>query len=494
MTNRTGADSGSTRRRRRTARRVAAGALAVAAAAVWAAPGVAGAETGESPAAPAAAGQVSPPAIPVATEKASQVAALEKALHIGNQLATEDVEVQSEVGNLNANIEELLGNAYAEVWFDPWHARFDVGVAPATKADLPDLRALIAERGLQAVTQFVNVTSTHQELAAAESGWVARSGPLMAKSEAAVSIDAASNEVVVEVSEADSSGEAQSLVQATKSAPAAASGSGSVAVVSKAVPAAKLQVAPRACVFRAKSADYCDPPLVTGTEIYSPPVNGVFHICTAGFMAVSIEEAQYPDHYLLTAGHCFEGASGYQNGEWGSANHAEQGRGIGYLGYRFIGAQGDAAFINLDVNTSYWLDAHGDSWYPYVYTPGESWGGASGEYYPINIVGTNEPPNVQYQTPCHVGVATEVQCGVTTATNVSEGISYEAGTVVVGNLVQNTACAAPGDSGGPWIFNNYAMGLTVGGGANCGGSVFDDLHAIDHNLGMKVVGFAGTVE
>jgi hypothetical protein len=239
---------------------------------------------------------------------------------------------------------------------------------------------------------------------------------------------------------------------------------------------------------------------VGGTEIYSPPVGGVYHLCTAGFMAVSIDESEYPDHYLLTAAHCFEGASGYQTGEWGSANHKEVGHGIGYLGYRFIGSQGDAAFINLNVNTSYWLDAYGDTWYPYVYTPGEGWGPGGIEYYPINIVGTDDPPNVQYQDPCHSGLSSKVQCGVTEAINVETYIDYPtAGPVLVGSLVKNSACSTEGDSGGPWIFYNYAMGLDVAAiGGNCGaggtGSLFDNEHTIDHSLGMRVVGFDGSIE
>lgn len=48
------------------------------------------------------------------------------------------------------------------------------------------------------------------------------------------------------------------------------------------------------------------------------------------------------------------------------------------------------------------------------------------------------------------------------------------------------------------FLNNYAMGLDVAGGNNCneggGASLFDDLHATDHILGMRVVGFEGTVE
>ncbi|MHB8531660.1 MAG: chymotrypsin family serine protease [Solirubrobacteraceae bacterium] len=237
--------------------------------------------------------------------------------------------------------------------------------------------------------------------------------------------------------------------------------------------------------------------MIGGMEIWSEPYGGYYTICTGGFMARSIYPESYPDHYLLTAGHCLKGNPEREKGPWTSANKAIQGHQIGNAAYSTIGLSGDGGFIDLNVEHSYWEDSKAWGWYPYVYTPGKEWGILNA--YSINIVGTNEPPNIQHQTPCHsTGIKNpnEIVCGVTERTGVTGSIEYKPGELTsVGNLVENTGCSNGGDSGGPWYYNNYAMGIDVAS-LGCPGhaSLYDDLHAIDHVLGMKVVGWEGTVE
>jgi hypothetical protein len=426
-------------------------------------------------------------------EKPAQVSALMSRLGITEAIATQDVETQDAVGNLPSAVEEALGNAYAGMWFDPWHARFDIGVAPTTQSSLSKIRSLVAEHRVDGLTDFVPVQSTYGQLLASKTGWDARLGALANRHEAKTMLDASQNAVVLALSADVSAQEVTALATATTE--------DSVNVRIERIAPAHLGSAVTylgACTFTPQLADYCDPPLVAGTEIFSPPIGGYFKICTGGFMAQSILPEQYPDHYLLTAGHCFDGGSGYQTGQWASADHQEHAHAIGFLGYRYEDARGDAAFIDLSLEHSYWEDSNSWGWYPYLYTPGKLWGPKSWpEDYSINIVGTNETPNVQYQTPCHSGFGAGVHCGVTEYTEVSERILGEESGQIIGHLVQNSACAEHGDSGGPWFFNNYAMGIMVGGQGGCpsgGPSVFDDLHATDHALGMKVVGSVGTVE
>lgn len=393
---------------------------------------------------------------PVTAEGLAQVTALTKALNISESQAVRDVQVQDAVGNLNLTIEETLGATYAGVWFDPWRGRFEIGVAPVTGQNQSKIETLIAEHGVQGVTDFVSVRSTYQELLASENGWAERDGSLLQKEQARTMIDAATNSVVVDISDDVPVSEVQTLTQAATA--------DTVNVVINRVPARQIVVKPLStispCKFKASQADLCEPPLVGGVQIFSTGYvehhETYFSVCTAGFMAESTEPAQYPDHYLLTAAHCFLGNKTVEQAPWYSAGPSEKGHAVGYMNYHYINIGGDAAFINLNLENSYWETSKIWGWYPYIYTPGQPWGNHGwSEDYSVNIVGTDEPPNVQYQTPCHVGYGSGVTCGVTEYTNVQTYIDYSkdgGSDTLVGNLVQNSACSTEGDSGGPWIF------------------------------------------
>ncbi|MER6914268.1 S1 family peptidase [Streptomyces sp. NPDC000594] len=62
------------------------------------------------------------------------------------------------------------------------------------------------------------------------------------------------------------------------------------------------------------------------------------------------------------------------------------------------------------------------------------------------------------------GSTTGYRTGVVQALNVT--VNYGGGQVVYG-LIQTTACAQPGDSGGPLFAGNTALGLLSGGAGNC---------------------------
>ena len=61
-------------------------------------------------------------------------------------------------------------------------------------------------------------------------------------------------------------------------------------------------------------------------------------------------------------------------------------------------------------------------------------------------------------------------------------------------MVYNTGCSEHGDSGGPWYFSQYAMGIDVGytnylcKWGPAGGSWFDEIQATEEALGLNVVG------
>jgi streptogrisin D len=68
------------------------------------------------------------------------------------------------------------------------------------------------------------------------------------------------------------------------------------------------------------------------------------------------------------------------------------------------------------------------------------------------------------------GSTTRLRSGTVTALN--QTVRYAQGTVR--GLVRTTACAEPGDSGGPFFAGSTALGLTSGGSGNCtfGGTTF----------------------
>lgn len=69
------------------------------------------------------------------------------------------------------------------------------------------------------------------------------------------------------------------------------------------------------------------------------------------------------------------------------------------------------------------------------------------------------------------GSTTGLRSGTVTALN--QTVNYGGGDIVSG-LTRTNACAEPGDSGGPFFFNNVGYGLTSGGSGNCsvGGTTF----------------------
>jgi hypothetical protein len=439
---------------------------------------------------------------PLTVEGRAQENALVQALNVPDPQAVRDVQVQRSVGNLNGTLERTLGSTYADVWFDPWHARFDVGVAPSTAQHESELRSIIADHGLSGVTSLIPVGSTYGELVSAKVKLDSQLRSLTSSQHARTKIDASGNSVILEVDGDFSAEEVQSLT--------AALGDSGVTIMVKTVPVQQLVTTADTtfspCTFEASVYDLCNPPLLGGVQIFSTGqiIEGepYYRVCTAGFLATSKFPTSYPDHYLLTAGHCFMGDEVIEDGSWYSAEHEANGATIGTMAYHYISEEGDAAFIDLNEHTSYWEDAPSDAVPSFVYTPGQAWSAEpTTEDYEIARVGENDPENIEYQVPCHSGWGSGVHCGVTEATDVTTEVNYSGeggGTKRVGNLVENSACGAPGDSGGPWIFDHYAMGLMVSTSGTCeeggGPSFFDDQHTADVLMGMRVVGAEGPSE
>ena len=143
---------------------------------------------------------------------------------------------------------------------------------------------------------------------------------------------------------------------------------------------------------------------------------------------------------FVTAGHC--GSAGTQVG-------SQDGSGTGTVtDAEFPGA--DMAAVETD-----------DNWTP---TPAvNDYEGGT-----VTVAGSEEAP--EGASICRSGSTTGWHCGTVQAKN--QSVSYPEGTV--NGLTQTDVCAEPGDSGGSWLSDDQAQGVTSGGSGDCssGGTTF----------------------
>ncbi|GAB3487786.1 S1 family peptidase [Nocardiopsis coralliicola] len=143
---------------------------------------------------------------------------------------------------------------------------------------------------------------------------------------------------------------------------------------------------------------------------------------------------------FATAGHC---------GTEGTSVSSQDGSGTGTVtGSEFPGA--DMAVVEADSN-----------WTP---TPAvNDYEGGT-----VTVAGSEESP--EGASICRSGSTTGWHCGTVEAKD--QSVSYPEGTV--NGLTQTDVCAEPGDSGGSWLSDDQAQGVTSGGSGNCssGGTTF----------------------
>ncbi|MDA2808148.1 S1 family peptidase [Nocardiopsis suaedae] len=143
---------------------------------------------------------------------------------------------------------------------------------------------------------------------------------------------------------------------------------------------------------------------------------------------------------FVTAGHC---------GDAGTQVGSEDGSGTGTVtDAEFPGA--DMAAVETD-----------DNWTP---TPAvNDYAGGT-----VTVAGSEEAP--EGASICRSGSTTGWHCGTVQAKN--QSVSYPQGTV--NGLTQTDVCAEPGDSGGSWLSDDQAQGVTSGGSGDCtsGGTTF----------------------
>ncbi|MGH4020916.1 MAG: S1 family peptidase, partial [Pseudonocardiaceae bacterium] len=169
--------------------------------------------------------------------------------------------------------------------------------------------------------------------------------------------------------------------------------------------------------------------LVGGDAIY-PNAGGR---CSIGFNATSGST-----RYVITAGHCTDAA-----GAWSGHNRDP------------IGPVAVSSFPGDDYGL---IRVDSSSW---TQTPQVAGNGS--------VTGSSEA--AVGSSVCRSGSSSGYRCGTIQATD--QTVNYGGGDVVSG-LTRTTACAEPGDSGGPYITGSQAQGVLSGGSGSCllGGETF----------------------
>lgn len=166
--------------------------------------------------------------------------------------------------------------------------------------------------------------------------------------------------------------------------------------------------------------------LVGGEAIYGPDEEQ----CSVGFNATSGDTS-----YVVTAGHCTE-----RGGTWSGPDRSP------------IGPVETSSFPGDDYGL---IRVDESSW-----TTTSQYIGQGGQR--SEISGSTEAP--VGSSVCRSGSTTDYQCGEIEA--VDQTVNYGSGDVVSG-LTRTSACAEPGDSGGPYVSGSQAQGVLSGGSGSC---------------------------
>jgi hypothetical protein len=385
--------------------------------------------------------------------------------------------VQSRVteADLPSRLQAAMGDAYAGLWFDNAAARLQVGVT--SPAGRRAAEAVVAAAGLRDAVVFTRVRSTAAELLAAQGRWNAKLASLFAREEASTSIQPQHNAVVVELGTAVPAGRVQELQRE------ASADSVAVLVTPAAGPRVGLVQQAKECenFEKEKENANCNPSITAGVEIWSKikckkvakQVGEDFYatqkeceekkakgkegewereevgasednptICSAGPAAIPL--ANMFETVLLTAGHCIESGGGVGI-EWqASKRNLEEpviGKAIEFKNGGAVGAKiGDFGDIRIEAAGGWQTGVAND---PVLAVTAE-WKRAEETRYKVK---GERAPMVKAMN-CHEGRTTGEECGEITALNVS--ITVEEKTAE--GLVEDTAEAAGGDSGGAWLF------------------------------------------
>jgi Trypsin len=423
------------------------------------------------------AGLVSPQSLEVQTELDSSSGSVAEAK------ANLAVQHQASQVNLVGQLDEELGESYASVWFDNATGEFVVPVATAgdgraaTEASEGAVEEQFASADLESDYRTQVVKYSREEL---ESAQQQLGEDLLRLSEEGVlqtAIDPVANAVEVRIP--------NGMAAATQAEVEAAIASASVHVELVSREESAFEASPDGCIETTRT---CDLPVRGGEVMYSEEEflnegEVVNAICTLGFRANGYDGRKY----ILTAGHCakkYEIPGGETLWAWFTVDSTGHRHSLGSFA-QWHYPEKDWGKIDA---TGTWADS------PPWPTQLAYWGST----YEYPVVG--EARAYVGQTLCHVGVNTGTSCGIVVAENVA--VTYRKGGVRQAHMTSlfeyegKGLSQANGDSGGPVIANNVALGLVSGSAyaSDEGGAIgyFSDITEATKELNVNIAGIGIT--
>ncbi len=403
------------------------------------------------------------------------VEAIARDFDVSKKKAAQFAALQAEAGDVVSPLRDALGDRFGGVVFDPEEEGFRFMVAEGGSVEAAEK---VAEaKGIAAETRVESVAYSQDELAAEQRRVVDELQELVVARKLVSTVDTEKNVVELQVSPRTLD-EERATIEGTARASRLSRGSQpAVEVVDGSL--ADYTAEPQTCAFLGGNP-YCNQPLRAGVYIGTYSGYG----CSVAFAARNTVSTE---RYFLTAGHCADQGGG----DWWLSIDAGSGASpweyIGVASLRYFGGNGDGGTLRVVNGRQFW-----DPWIgfaPYAVVPNVT------EYYAINqrtwgYVGMGL---------CHIGAKTWAtynagQCGTVTATNAAPPYTNGSGTPIYG-LTQTTACGMAGDSGGPWLFNNLAVGVHSGGtnGGACPGAgyvtYYEEVIDLEQTLGLNVIHF-----
>jgi len=404
-----------------------------------------------------------------------EIQATRAALGVSSAQAETSLAVERRATKVNIveQLEQELGPDYGGVWFDADAGEFVVPVATAggpqavARAATQSVAHEFSTASLGGRFRTEEVQWSEAELESAQLTLTEQLSSYFEAHLVQTALDPAVNAVIVRVPESIDS---QSLAGIEKIASTSA-----VKVEVRRMPDQDFEVKPAACNEAERK---CDLPVRSGEVIYGGPFSGpngesLAEICSVGFRANGNDGKKY----ILTAGHCaFQGAQAGGTPIWrwftNTANQEEH-------------VVGTMAQWHYDGKDWAKIDATG-SWADTAPWPtiAAYWG--STQEYPI----TGEASSYKGQTLCHIGMNTGASCGIVKEVNVTVEYSGGAKLNSMYEVTGSGLALGGGDSGGPVIANNVALGLVSGGHTafNNATVFFSDIMAANAELGTNIVG------
>lgn len=383
--------------------------------------------------------------------------------------------------NVVGQLEEELGDSYASVYFDNDTGEFVVPVATAgdgraaTAAGEAAVEEEFASAALGVDVRTEVVRYSHEELEAAQEALSEELASLAEAVPTQTAIDPEADAVEITIP-FGTAAETQAEIEAL------ARDAGVHTKVVRVNPEA-LEATTDGCNSSLERR-ICDLPVRGGVRMWGSPQwlgekgETLQEECSVGMRANGYDGRKY----LLTAGHCMT-QDGIPNGQpvwsWETADVP------GY--YHYIGRSDQWRFPGRD-----WakIDATG-TWADTPPWPTEVayWG--STDEYPV----VGEARAYVGETLCHVGFASGASCGVVYKENVE--VEYNVGTPREAKMFGMFKAVGPelnaigGDSGGPVVANNIALGVLSGSGSEGPGHThifFNDITEATAELSVNIAG------